>query len=102
MSLGLPADFSFKRRKGKKLKARRFDIGAQLRKEAQPVKIEKSDEEKAAEQITTKSDWQEDQPENRAKNSFKSNFGSIQKITCVSHYFSRQIIFYTCHQPQTD
>jgi len=77
---GLPANFSFKKRKGKKRKARKFDIGAQLRKEAQPVKIEKTAEEKAAEAVVTKSDWQEDPVKRRTRNSFKSKFGSIQKI----------------------
>jgi len=77
---GLPANFSFKKRKGKKRKARKFDIGAQLRKEAQPVKIEKTAEEKAAEAVVTQSDWQEDPVQRKSKNSFKSKFGSIQKI----------------------
>lgn len=80
MSGGLPKNFTFKRRKGRKVKARKFDIGAQLRKESQPVQIEKTKEEKAAEEATTTSEWQEDKAVEEPTNSFKSNFGSIQEI----------------------
>ena len=83
MSGGLPANFSFKKRKGRKVKARKFDIGAQLRKEAQPVKIEKTDEEKAAEEVVTTSEWQEAQSDAKSASSFRSNFGSIQEIVYV-------------------
>lgn len=88
MSGGLPANFSFKKRKGKKLKARKFDIGAQLRKEAQPVKIEKTEEEKAAEEVVKTSEWQEAQSDARPASSFRSNFGSIQKIVYVVYFSS--------------
>ena len=97
---GLPANFSFKKRKGKKRKARKFDIGAQLRKEAQPVKIEKTAEEKAAEAVVTKSDWQEDPVKRRTRNSFKSKFGSIQKIEYVRQDLHLRSLFHSSLQTQ--
>ena len=101
MSGGLPANFSFKKKKGKKLKARKFDIGAQLRKEAQPVKIEKTDEEKTAEEAVKTSEWQEAHPNRQSPSSFQSNFGSIQKIVYVECFFTipcRVTYFYTVNR----